>query len=222
MTSRLAALVVLASLLAGCGAKDGPEEGAQAPPDATPAPPPPPPPPTVGSVVYSVGDTWRYAGEDGSVTVVTIESVANGTVASRSLSTWPDNGTKLVRSTLRADTLALVTFFDQALGFEVRFSPPLPILIPAEDHVYVGNLTVPTTFGQFAQPASATIRFLGLETVDVPAGTFETYRYNATLVSNGVREFRQESEIWFSPEAKQAVRTIVDGRAQELTGYELG
>lgn len=189
----------------------------------TQGPPPPPPPPAVGSVALRVNDTWSYRGgeDNAEETVATITSAANGTVVLRSVSTGP-NGTHTVVSTLAADTLALQKLFDDALGFEVKFSPPLPVLIPASDHEYRGNITIPTPFGaELAQPANATIRFLGMEEIDVPAGRFVTYRYNATIDSTGFRDFHQDNELWFSPVAKQAVRTVVDGIERELLSYRL-
>lgn len=222
MQRALAAVLAIA-LLAGCSSPEQPPVE-PTPPAAPTGPPPPPPPPSAGSVVTHANDAWRYRGGTSTSpedTVVTITAVANGTVHMRSVTTYPDNRTHVVTSTLVQDTLALATMLDDRLGFEIAFEPPLSILIPAADHLYVGNITIQTPFGEIAQPATATIRFLGLETATVPAGAFETYRYNATLVSTGYQDLRQESEIWFSPAARQAVKSVTDGQLQELVGYEL-
>lgn len=219
----LALALALVLPLAGCS--DRAKEETPPSPTPSPSPPPPPPPPSVGSIVASVGDTWRYRGGSADAPesiVLNVTRVDNATIRMRSVTTFEDNGTHVVETSIRADTLALVSSLDDSLGVELGFSPPLPIVIPAEDHEYVGNVTVPTPFGVLSQPARATIRFLGLEYVTVPAGTFVTYRYNVTLDSSGIKELHQDVELWFSPVAEQAVRTVTDGRLQELVGYELG
>lgn len=217
--SRAALLLVLCVAIAGCTSPKA--EPSPVPP---PAPPPPPPAPTAGSIVAAVGDVWVYRGGTADAPeriVLNVTSVTNTTIRMRSVTTFHDNGTHVVESSLRADTLALVSSFDDSIGAELGFSPPLPIIIPAEDHEYAGNITVPTPFGVLAQPAMATIKFLGLEYVTVPAGTFVTYRYNVTLDSTGIKDVHQDVEMWFSPVVEQAVRTVTDGRLQELVSYDL-
>jgi len=120
-----------------------------------------------------------------------------------------------------ARTLAVRSIQDDGIGATLRFEPPISILIPAEDHEHNGTLVASTPFGDVRQPVAAQVRFLGLEEVTVPAGTFQTYRYNATVRSEGVIPFAQTTEIWFSPLVEQAVKTIRDGRTQVLVEYSL-
>ncbi|HET6406191.1 MAG TPA: hypothetical protein VFH78_16250 [Candidatus Thermoplasmatota archaeon] len=215
-------LVALVALLAGCNnAGDAPETTTTPTPSG---PPPPPPPPSEGSVVAHVNDTWRYSG-DANETVVSTVTGANATmVRLRTVSERPGGAPHTTITTFDARTLAILSVQDQLVagGVTIRFDPPLPILIPAEDHVYNGTLIAATPFGDVRQQATANVRFLGLENVTVPAGSFATYRYNATIRSEGLFPFAQETEIWFSPEVEQAVRTIRDGHMQELVSYEIG
>lgn len=184
-------------------------------------PPPPPPPPSAGSVVSKANDTWSYQA-DKNKTVVSTVTGANAThVRLRTISQTQGGPAHTTITVFDARTLAIVSVQDDVIGATLRFEPPLAVLIPAEDHEYNGTLVAATPFGDVRQAASATVRFLGLEKVTVPAGTFETYRYNATVRSEGLFPFSQETEIWFAPLVEQAVKTIRDGELQELVEYRL-
>jgi len=210
-------LVVL-TLVAGCSAPDSgsaDEDGAAAPPPWTP-----PPPPTEGSIVVGVGDTWTYTSDAGNNTV-RIVGASNGTLRVESTTTREGEGPNVVTSILDARTLALISLQDPRFGADLTFVPPLPILIPAQDHAYEGKVVARTLLGQVEQPATGHVTFYGLENVSTPAGTFETYHYAATLRSDGTFAFEQTRELWFSPEVRQAVRLVTDGRVEDLVSWEL-
>ena len=219
------ALVVLSLLFAGCTMfGDDDEPDVTIPTNATPpGPPPPPPPPSVGSVVSKANDTWRYQGDFNETVVSTVTGANASVVRLRTVSERPGAEAHETITVFDAQTLALLQVQDNLIagGVILRFDPPLAVLIPAEDHIYNGTLIAVTPFGDIRQPASANVRFLGLENVTVPAGTFETYRYNATIQSQGAFPFGQETEIWFAPKVEQAVKTIRDGRLQELVSYDI-
>lgn len=221
MARRALALVLVALFLAGCNnGGDDPADATPAPPTLT-GPPPPPPPPAEGSVVAKANDTWRYQGE-GNATVVSTVTGANAThVRLRTVSQREGQPPHTTITLFDARTLAILSVQDDTIGATLRFEPPLPILIPAADHEYNGTLVAATPFGDVRQPARANVTFYGLEDVTVPAGTFEAYRYNATIRSEGLFPFAQTSEIWFSPKVEQAVRTIRDGQVQELVSYAI-
>lgn len=209
----LALLLVIA--LAGCNA---PEE---TPPTPEPeGPPPPPPPPTAGSFDLSQGDSWRHEG-DNVTTTSRILSVANGTLTMLATTERPGEAPQNVTTRFNESTMAIVAVIDEARGVEMRFEPPLSILVPAADHEYDGNITVRTFIGDLRQPANGTVRFLGLENVSVPAGDFHAYRYEATFQSDGAFPFRQTREIWYAPAVQQAVRSTIDGRTEELVAYDV-
>jgi hypothetical protein len=105
---------------------------------------------------------------------------------------------------------------DGRLGATLRFDPPLNVYVPAADHEYTGTVSVPTAFGELEQPATGNVTFFGLETITVPAGTFETYHYQAHFKTEGILPFEQNVDVWFAPKLDQAVKTITDGRLQEL------
>lgn len=219
---RSALLVAFVALLAGCSGGGDPETATPTP--VPTGPPPPPPPPSEGSVVAKVNDTWSYQAPN--KTLVSTVTGANATHVR--LRTDTEQAGFQPRTTITifdARTLAVISIRDDFLagGVELRFEPPLPILVPAADHEYNGSIVAPSPFGgEIRQPASATIRFLGLENVTVPAGTFEAYRYNATLRSTGLVDVHDETEIWFAPKVEQAVRTVRNGEVQELVSYRLG
>lgn len=214
-------LVAFVALLAGCTNGDDPDVTTPSL-SPTPAPPPPPDPPSEGSVVSKANDTWSYQA-DGNKTVVSTVTGANAThVRLRTISQTQGGQPHQTITIFDARTLAIISVQDDVIGATLRFDPPLPVLIPAADHEYNGTLVAATPFGDVRQPASASVRFLGLEKVTVPAGTFDTYRYNATIRSEGLFPFAQETEIWFAPLVEQAVKTIRNGEMQELVSYELG
>lgn len=211
-------LVVLVTLLAGCNKEEDP---GVTPTISTPVVTPPPVPPTEGSIVANVNDTWRYAGDAGEDVVSTVTGVNASVVRLRTVSTRVNATPHTTITLFDAKTLAILSVQDDTIGATIRFEPPLGIVIPAEDHEYNGTLVV-TMFGtDLRQPATASIRFHGLETVIVPAGTFETFRYNATVHSEGLFPFDQTSDLWYSPEAEQTVKSVRDGRLQELVSYSV-
>lgn len=215
------ALVVLAAVsLAGCNKGDDPEVSTPSVP-GTPTPPPPPDPPREGSVISKANDTWRYQTDDNKSVVSTVTGSNATHVRLRTVSQAEGGQPHTTITLFDARTLAVISVQDDLIGATLRFEPPLPILIPAEDHEYNGTLVAATPFGDVRQPAAASVRFLGLEKVTVPAGTFDTYRYNATITSQGLFPFAQETEIWFAPLVEQAVKTIRDGELQELVSYDL-
>lgn len=211
-------LVAFVALLAGCANGDDPEVTA---PSRSPTPAPPPEPPTEGSVVSRANDTWSYRA-DGNKTVVSTVTGANAThVRLRTISQAQGGEPRQTITIFDARTLAIISVQDDVIGATLRFDPPLPVLIPAADHDYEGTLVAATPFGDVRQLVSASVRFLGLEKVTVPAGTFDAYRYNATIRSEGLFPFAQETEVWFAPLVEQAVKTIRNGETQELVSYDL-
>lgn len=215
---RLAVLLLATLVLAGCS-----RPGDEADDGATPTPPPayvPPPPPSEGSIVVGVGDEWRYTSDSGNTTA-RIVGASNGTLRMQATTERAGERPTTVTTILDARTLAIITLQDPRFGVELTFEPPLPILVPAEDHAYNGTIRVDTFLGEVRQPATGTVTFYGLENVSTLAGTFETYHYAAHLRSDGTFPFEQTRELWFSPEVRQAVRTVTDGRSEELVGYTL-
>lgn len=216
-----ALLVVLAVLLAGCGDKGG-DDGTPTLPTVTPTPALPDPP-TVGSVVSRVNDTWTYTGENGETVVSSVTGVNQTIVRLKTVSQRVNATPHTTITIFDAKTLAIMSVQDDTIGGGVvlRFEPPLPVIIPAEDHDYNGSLVATTPFGDVRQTATGTVRFLGGAHVDVPAGSFYAYGYNATIQSDGLFPFGQTIETWFAPEVEQAVKSTRDGRLQEMTSYTI-
>lgn len=208
------ALVAAALLLAGCA---GPDAAPESP--ATPTPAPPPPPPTEGSVTLALGDEWRYVGTEGN-TSARIVRVEAGHAWLETTTTRAREEPSVVTTVLNATTLAIAALRDGGLGVELRFEPPVRILVPAENRTHEGALVLPTFLGAASQPIRGEIAFLGPENVTTPAGTFYTYRYAARLSSQGILGFEQTSELWFAPEVGTWVKSVVDGREQQLVAWE--
>jgi hypothetical protein len=212
-------LVVLVTLLAGCNNNEDPTGATPTP--GTPTPPPPPEPPTEGSVVARVNDTWSYRGDRNETVTSSVTGVNASIVRLRTVSQRLNATPHTTVTLFDARTLAVVSVQDDTIGATIRFEPPLPIIIPAEDHEYNGTLVVASPFGDLRQPAVGSVRFLGPETITVPAGEFYTYRYNASVRSEGLFPFEQSTDLWFSPEVEQSVKSIRDGRLQELVSFDV-
>lgn len=212
---RAAALLLVSLYLAGCAAPE-PRVESEAPPRATPRPPPPPP--SEGSVDVQVGDVWRYAGRDGSTTTVSVLAKDNGTIRVRSLTVKGENSTP-VTSVFDERTFALHSLHDPRFALIIPFDPPIPIIVPAKDHEYHGNISIPTILGDFRQPVDARVVFYGAENVTVPAGNFTSYHYAIEISSQGKFRFKQTRHLWFAPEVHQAVLMFSDGRTDELVSY---
>lgn len=220
-TAWIVILIVTFSLAAGCTKKDpaAPDIGTGLDIHSDT----PPPPPSPGSIRVNINDTWRYhGGTDAQPEDVLVRVISSNESVVRLRSTTTDltNGTSTnTVSTFDARTFALQVIEDGRLGATLRFDPALPILIPAEDHAYEGTVRVPTLIGTIQQPAHGNVTFRGLENVTVPAGMFETYHYEATFRTEGTFTFEQHVEVWFSPKVQQSVKSITDGRLQELVAF---
>lgn len=216
-----AALVLLVLALAGCSAPGAPSSK-DAAREATPSAPPPPPPPTEGAIALHEGDTWtwRVSSNESNATMETarVALVGNGEVA---IDRDAERGT--LRTTLDARTLAIraISMSQGAVGGSGAFDPPLPTIVPAADHEWTGVLTIRTPIGAQSQTAHASVKFLGLDGVDVPAGRFECYRYHVEIQSDGQPAFHQSLDVWWAPLAKAYAKTASDGRVEELASYRL-
>lgn len=212
---RALALFLALTVLAGCTAPEGEVE-----PEAPPREPaPPPPPPTDGSLDVEVGDVWRYAGRDGSKTTASVLSKANGTIRIRTV-TVKDGNSTTVTSAFDERTFALESLHDPRFALVIPFEPPIPLIVPAEDHTYHGNITISTLLGEIRQPVTARITYYGLENATVPAGNFTTYHYAVEIESSGRFRVRQTRHLWFAPDVHQAVIMFSEGRTDELVSYQ--
>jgi len=216
------ALVLLVLLLAGCSAPATPGPRAAAD-DAVPVAHAPPPPPTEGGVALRVGETWtwRVTSGEGNVTNETArvsQQTEDGAVV---IDRTAERGT--LRTTLDARTLAIraLSMTEGALGASGAFDPPLPTIVPASDHEWTGVLTLRTPLGAQSQTAHATVKFLGLDGVDVPAGRFECYRYHVSIQSDGQPSFHQDLDVWWAPLAKAYAKTVGGNRTEELASYQV-